>query len=135
MATNDKLTEQELYLRTQTTPSPINLKSELVPGERALGDWNRLDAGPVRINGIEIKELVRIDRGLDKAPDTDKLFENTEQLRAFFEKHLLHDFPIDTNKKIAIKKQALDYTMAIMHQGALLAPVTAWSGSTRRTVW
>lgn len=123
---DDKLPDTpKAFRRYKTTVSPINLNTQLELGKRTFQDWNRLDAGPVRINGVEVKELVRIDRGLTEAPATDKLFKNEAELNDFFNKHLLKNLPSTTIDEINQKKSALYYTFGIMHQGALLAPVTA----------
>ena len=127
--TMHKMTQALNSMRTPTTESPIIVTSDKLSiakdGAQALADWNRLAVGSVYINGVTLEELVRVDRGLAELPASEKMFETTEQLSAFLSKYLLKNLPTNTVDDVLRKRTALDYTMRIMHQGGLIAPITA----------
>ena len=76
-------------------------------------DWNRLDGGPMYINGTPIKELI----GKANPP----YFNKEEELKTFFKEHLLKHLSLKREEEIKI----LNCLMNTLHQGGLLNPVSA----------
>lgn len=104
----------------QLSRSPFDLSDINRNDSNIVEDWNRVDAGPVTINGRSIQDLLKEDRNVSELT-AGQLFANKDELKAFFIKHLL--------KHLNPEKQdaAVVEMMKFLHQGALQCPVSSAS--------
>ncbi|MBI2785422.1 MAG: hypothetical protein HYX60_03590 [Legionella longbeachae] len=107
------------YNSYQSSTSPFALNNISQAEANIVQDWNRVDAGPVTINGKSIQEILKSDRNLEELPESGSLFNNEDELKIFFRKHLAK------NIREEDKDTVVEQMMRFLHQGALQTPVSA----------